>query len=57
MNSCDTCEPLVKVISPTMADNQRQFIIEQAASRYISDSIQFKGVRAIFDPNLGPSGG
>lgn len=61
--NCRTCIPSVKVISPALSSTQRQFVIEQKALTYRvrenrpTMALQTKGVRAIWDPDLGPGGG
>ncbi len=62
MSDCNTCQPLTKVLNPSMPQDYRQFMIEQKAAQYRATATQSampmtKSVRAIFDPNLGPSGG
>lgn len=60
---CRTCIPSVRVISATLSPTQRQFVIEQKALTYRvrenrpTLALQTKGVRAIWDPDLGPGGG
>lgn len=60
--TCETCRPLVKVMNPQMSTDRRRFMIESKAAEYRKQMGQpsgllKKGVRAIFDPDLGPSGG
>lgn len=60
--NCTTCQPLTKVLNPSMPREYRQFMVEQKAAQYRATSTRSampltKGVRAIFDPDLGPSGG
>lgn len=60
--NCTTCQPLTKVLNSSMPREYRQFMVEQKAAQYRATSTRSampltKGVRAIFDPDLGPSGG
>ena len=60
---CKTCFSSVGILDRTLPANSRQFVIEQKALAYRvhednpSVHLQTKGARAIWDPNIGPSGG
>lgn len=60
---CQTCLPSTKVLDSSLTPPRRQLIIEQKALAYrVNESrpnlqLQTKGVRAVWDPNIGPGGG